>query len=217
MTIKRWGLSAVLMLAGLLLATDAHAQRGGPPGGRPPGGGGGRPPGGVPGGAYGRPGGAYYPNVYSPYRGGISIGIGVGGIGGYGVYGSGYYPYSFAPSYYPYSIGPSYYTTPSIAPRYLYDAPIIVGQSPNVQVAPAMPAGSALVRVLLPDASAKVWFDGTLTKQDGGERYFHTPKLEPGSTYTYRIRAAWMEDGMETIQERVVNVSVGETTVADFR
>ncbi len=82
--------------------------------------------------------------------------------------------------------------------------------------APEVQAASASIRVLVPDAEAKVWFDGTLTKSKGTDRLYYTPRLEPGSEYTYRIRAAWMVKGQEMIQEQVITVTPGRTTVADF-
>jgi uncharacterized protein (TIGR03000 family) len=230
MTRKQCILSVALALTSLLAITTAsHAQRGGPPGGRPGGGYGG--------GVYAPYRGGYGGNAYSPYRGGysspgISISFGVGGIGygvggiGYGVGGIGYgaggiYPYSAFPSYYPAN---PYYVSPYLAPRYPYDPPIAIMQAPAVpeppRAAPEPPTlaqGTAQIRVLVPDGQAQVWFDGAATKQTGTDRYFHTPVLAPGSSNTYRIRASWMEDGEEMIQERVVTVAPGATVLADFR
>ena len=50
----------------------------------------------------GYPGGGYRAPVYGGYRGGVRIGIGVGGYGPY--YGNPYYPYGYAP----YSVYPPY-------------------------------------------------------------------------------------------------------------
>ena len=74
---------------------------------------------------------------------------------------------------------------------------------------------AAKIRVLLPDAQAKVLFDETATKATGLERLFVTPPLT-GTTNTYRIRAILMRDGKEVTLEQVVNVAPGMTYVLDF-
>jgi len=99
-------------------------------------------------------------------------------------------------------------------PSVTYVQPATYYYAPPAPVTPI--SQSASIRVLVPDAKAKVWFDGTLTKQTGTDRNFHTPELAAG-TYTYRIRAAWGEGAAETIQERVVSVQPGQTSIADFR
>ena len=76
---------------------------------------------------------------------------------------------------------------------------------------------SATVRVLLPDANARVWFDGAPTQQTGADRVFNTPALAPGATNNYRIRASWMQNGQEVTQERIVAVTPGASAVVDFR
>jgi uncharacterized protein (TIGR03000 family) len=75
---------------------------------------------------------------------------------------------------------------------------------------------AAHIRVLLPDPQAKVLFDGSVTKQDGTDRLFHTPAIEPGGSYSYRIRASWTQNGQPMVQEQVASVTPGRTTVVDF-
>jgi uncharacterized protein (TIGR03000 family) len=167
------------------------------------GGGGGMPKGGPP------PGGGRYPGGY--YGGAGYGGFYGGGIilnfplyGGYG-YGAPY-RFGYAPLYYDdYPLGDMYYPPPQ------YLQPSYVQQE-------QVPARYATIRVLLPDANAKVWFDGNETKQSGAERYFYMPDLDPkGGPYSYRIRAAWKEGEEPMVQERVVEVSPGKTALADFR
>jgi uncharacterized protein (TIGR03000 family) len=111
-------------------------------------------------------------------------------------------------------IYPNYYGAyPYTAPRYVFtpQASSYMPPTPEAQA----PANAASIRVRLPDAKAKVWFDGTATTSTGTERLYHTGPLEPGN-YTYRIRAAWTVKGEEMIQEQVVSVSAGKTAVVDF-
>jgi uncharacterized protein (TIGR03000 family) len=143
----------------------------------------------------------------------VRVVVGVGGPR----YGPRYYPYGsiyVGPGYYPYSYGP----------RVIYAPPPVVVESPPVVVTPSPPppppaniAAPAHIRVLVPDLNSQVWFDGSLTKQTGTDRMFHTPDLPPGGAYSYRIRAAWRANGNEMIQERVVSVAPGQTATADFR
>jgi uncharacterized protein (TIGR03000 family) len=176
-----------LSLAALLMAADvAHAQRGGR--------------GGYHGGGYG--GGYYHGGGY--YRPGFSVGVGLYAP----LYGYGYPAYAYNPYYVP---RVSYYPA---AP-----APIVQVQplQPADPIAPLTAASNtASIRVIVPDPQAKVWFDGTLTSQGGTDRLFHTPALSPGGTYNYRIRAAWLQNGKEIVQEQVVPVTVGQTSAVDF-
>jgi uncharacterized protein (TIGR03000 family) len=74
----------------------------------------------------------------------------------------------------------------------------------------------AWVRIQVPDANAKVWFDGAATKSTGMDRLYQTPVLELGSSYTYRLKATWMKDGKQVSQDRVIQVTPGQTTVVDL-
>jgi uncharacterized protein (TIGR03000 family) len=76
--------------------------------------------------------------------------------------------------------------------------------------------GAATVRVILPDAKARVWFDGKATTQTGTERLFLTPALAKGSRHEYRIKAVWTQAGREVTMERVAMVAPDQTTVVDF-
>jgi len=123
----------------------------------------------------------------------------------------------YVPRYYypPIVVGAGPIVVRSYAPPVIVDSPPTVVQSPPPPVASPPAASAANIRVLLPEPTAKVWFDTTLTNQGGTERLFHTPPLTSGS-YSYRIRAAWIQNGKEMIQEAVVNVTPGQTTTVDF-
>ena len=72
------------------------------------------------------------------------------------------------------------------------------------------------IRILLPDAKAKVWFDGSPTTQQGTDRLFYTPPLAAGASSKYRIKASWLQAGKDVVQERDVVVLPGKTVVVDF-
>jgi uncharacterized protein (TIGR03000 family) len=158
-------------------------------------------------------GGGGYRGGYGGYRGGY--GYGGWGYGGWGVlpyygygYGGGYWPGYYGSGSY-YSADP-YYATPT----YPYAGGIT--QAPPVTSRPSFyPApGSATVTVAVPDPSAQVWFDDTLTQQRGTERVFNTPPLQGGGTYTVKTR--WMENGKAVSQQRTVHVDPGESVRVDF-
>jgi len=44
---------------------------------------------------------------------------------------------------------------------------------------------------------------------------FTTPPLDSGN-YSYRISAAWDQNGRQVTQERTVNVRAGQTATVDF-
>ena len=77
-------------------------------------------------------------------------------------------------------------------------------------------ASPASIRMFLPDAKAKVWFDGTLTKSTGAVPNFTTPPLEPGTAQHYLIKLTYMLDGRETTQERTIAVMPGHTAMFHF-
>jgi uncharacterized protein (TIGR03000 family) len=199
--VYKYFLFPAVLCASFLCANAAQAQKGGGHGG------GGAAHGAYHGGAYhnGAYHNGYYHNGHYHYGyGGPVIGIGIG-LGGYygGPYGYGY-PYAYP------------YDYPVVVPgAAYYPAPIAVGQVAPSNPQPAAAASNAAnVRVLVPDGQAKVWFDGTLTTQTGTDRSFHTPSLNgPGS---YRIRAAWMANGKEVVQEFVAPVTPGQTSTVDF-
>lgn len=189
---------AVLSLVSMFVLADAaHAQwRGG-------GGGGGR--GGVNVGGvnigWGNSGYGYRGGAYGPGYGSGMYGPGYGsGYGGN--YRSGYYS---SPSYYSYPSTSYYY-----APSDYYPSPTYYPAAAQSQ-----PSNAAQIRVFVPDAQARVWFDGSLTQQTGTDRLFHTPSLQ-GTNNTYRVRASWTQDGREMTQERVVNVEPGRMSTVDF-
>jgi uncharacterized protein (TIGR03000 family) len=78
---------------------------------------------------------------------------------------------------------------------------------------------SAMVRVLLPNPEAEVWFDGSATKQRGFDRFFTSPPLDTttNSNYRYTIKARWNENGKQIDQERRVDVRAGQPVTVDFR
>jgi uncharacterized protein (TIGR03000 family) len=153
--------------------------------------------GGYRGGSYSR---GYYNNGYynNGYRNNVGVGVYVGP--GYGWWGGRGYDRPYNRSY--------YYDTYPTTSFYYEPAPTIVQQAPAADV--------AHIRVILPDANARVWFDGNATRQTGADRMFHTPTLTAGSNNVYRIRASWMQGGREMTQERSASVTPGATAVVDF-
>ena len=153
--------------------------------------------------------GPYYgyrgPYYGSYYRGYPYVGIGIG-VGAYApLYGYGYDPY-VAP------VASSAYYPPLPA---VQTAPPV--QLPQVAAAQDGPsANSASIRVIVPDPSAVVLFDGNRTGQTGTDRLFHTPPLSSGANNSYRIRAIWRQGGQEVSSERVVSLSPGQNVVIDF-
>jgi uncharacterized protein (TIGR03000 family) len=110
---------------------------------------------------------------------------------------------------------------------YVYDAtpPVVVVATDDgsvvsteyVREIPQAPVTTtATVRVLMPP-SAKLWFDGAATSQTGAVRSFTTPPLDAGKTYSYKVRACWLEDGRPVVRSQVVKVTPGATAELDLR
>jgi len=192
---------------------------------------------------YGGYGGYGYNRGYGGYGyRGVGIGIGLGGYGlggygrgGYGLgYGNGYYGSSYySPSYYNsgYAYSPSY-SNYTYVPDYSYTPSYGYAQSPDysIQANPSTPSATtqqslyynpqpsdnaARIRVLVPDG-AQVWVGGELTSQTGSERVFASPSIQPGRTYTYEVKARWMQEGEPVEQVKQVRVQANEMTTVDF-
>jgi uncharacterized protein (TIGR03000 family) len=59
-------------------------------------------------------------------------------------------------------------------------------------------------------SDAKIWFDGSQTKQIGTTRSFESPPLAVGPEYAYQVRIQWKRDGKEATQTRQINVHAGD-------
>lgn len=82
---------------------------------------------------------------------------------------------------------------------------------------PGMP-NAAMVRVLLPDEQAEIWFDGNPTQQRGTDRkYMSGPMESTDGKYTYTVKARWMENGRAVEREKHVQVTPGQPVTVDFR
>ncbi len=230
--------AASLAVAALLFAgTPVHAQHhgGGGHGGGGHGGGshasgyhggGGAYHGGYHGGGYNHGGYGGYHGGYGYHHGGWGYGLGglYLGLGGYYPgYAYGRYPsYDlYAPTYNYYSVAPDTYYYGSdlgtYAPPAVAVPPADVQPGfvvPGTTTAPAA-TNSVMVTVDVP-ADARVWFNGTPTRQTGSERNFVSPPVEPGKTYTYTIRAQWNQDGKDVMQERSIDVQAGSHPVVNF-
>jgi uncharacterized protein (TIGR03000 family) len=88
---------------------------------------------------------------------------------------------------------------------------------PDVKTTPTEKGRESKIRVLLPTADAKLYFDDTLTRANGAERIFRSPALEEGKRYTYRVVAVWLENGREVQHETKVVFHAGEDLAIDFR
>lgn len=180
---------AVLSFAGLFLsANDVQAQRG--RGGRV------------------NPGPAYRPAYRPAPRPAYNYNPGYR-------YSSPAYRYSYPAYRYSYPVYP--YRSTWVGSNYVYPNHSYYYPAPVYTVPPVTTTlATADIRVIVPDPQATVYFDGLPTTTLGTDRLYHTSALTYGVTYTYRIRATWLQAGQQVTQERIVNVRAGQTTVVDF-
>lgn len=151
-------------------------------------------------------------------------------FGGWGAmpYYSGAYYYGDgfnSPYYQGYGYSPGYYNT---APRYGVDPAAYYYAEPAVQMpmtrvnqsfysAPEPAQQFAAVTVVVPTADTQVWFGDTAMTQQGTQRLFHSPSLQPGKSFIYTIKARWMENGQPVERERQVTVQAGQKVTVNFR
>ena len=153
----------------------------------------------------GRSSGHYY------YGGGYYYAPGLSGYGGYG-----YAPYNYGPSVYiapsaSYYPAPATVLTPLPSTSNYYSPPAF--ERPTMP--PAVDTRIATIEVRVP-AEAEIWFEGEKTSQTGGIRAFESTPVPPGRTYTYDIRARWIEDGKAIDVTRSVKFQAGQKVVVDF-
>ena len=96
-------------------------------------------------------------------------------------------------------------------PDDIFGSPLAGGEA-----APAPRAATATVHVIVPVASAELWFNGAKTQTTGMKREFVTPQLTPGQSYTYEVRARWMANGKEYDQTRKLTVQAGGQSILNF-
>jgi uncharacterized protein (TIGR03000 family) len=65
-------------------------------------------------------------------------------------------------------------------------------------------------------ADAKVLFDGKLTQQTGVKRTFLTPRLAPGKTYDYELKAEIVRGGQIISETKQISIRPGQTLHVDF-
>jgi uncharacterized protein (TIGR03000 family) len=100
-------------------------------------------------------------------------------------------------------------TTSPLPTTSLFPSPNLLGMNPT-------PTAPANIRVVLPSATANVWFEGHSTQTTGTDRVYLSPPIASGNTYSYQIKAAWMEGDRQVVQERTIAVGAGQTAVLDF-
>jgi len=73
-----------------------------------------------------------------------------------------------------------------------------------------------MLHVRVPDSSANVWIENTLMSLQGFDRTFVSPDVTSGNTYTYTVRASWMENGKEMSKEKKIDVQPGQEYTVSF-
>jgi uncharacterized protein (TIGR03000 family) len=115
-----------------------------------------------------------------------------------------YDPYAYRPYYYPYSPPVSFVA---------YLQTRRVANHPNLQPVPEAQPCTLQVRV---PSEADVWVEGEKTSQTGPQREFSSPPLQAGKSYTYIVRARWVEAGREVEQFKPVTLQAGGVASVSF-
>jgi uncharacterized protein (TIGR03000 family) len=150
-------------------------------------------------------------------------------------YGTGFNPSYTGYNYQPYGTslyyGPGEFTSPYTYGPYRYNGEGRATQSvlygTQSAVRPDVVAGletppedrlpqAVTLEVKVPNPAAEVFIEGGRTRSVGLDRTFVSPKLEPGTRYTYEVKARWTDNGKEVEQTRRVPVHAGERVTVDF-
>jgi uncharacterized protein (TIGR03000 family) len=85
------------------------------------------------------------------------------------------------------------------------------------QAPPSSTDTTALLKVLVPIADARLEVDGVVTKQTGLSRQFVSPPLTAGKRYIYSLKLTYTDNGKEVVREKSVTVEPGKEVEVDFR
>jgi uncharacterized protein (TIGR03000 family) len=144
-----------------------------------------------------------------------SNGGGGSGGGGYGGSGSGGSGSGGGGSGGDYSYQPGYGMSQMSA--YAGDQNAMTKELPHrTGVVRSAPPDAAVIKIDLPDDSARVRIDGQDVTSAGKTRYFVTPELNKGKEYSYAIKIQWTKNGEQVTQERNINVEAGKIAKVNF-
>lgn len=138
---------------------------------------------------------------------------------------NGYYPYPPAQAY------PYYYAVPYAVPvtsTFYYDAQQDAAAPPQGQAAPQSPLPrptgelrtpppqSALIQVRVPEQFTRVTFNGQQVVGVGTNRTYVVPELQAGRQYSYTVSATVNRNGQQVLEQRQIDVTVGQVVRLDF-
>jgi uncharacterized protein (TIGR03000 family) len=112
----------------------------------------------------------------------------------------------------PGTVAPGYLGTASSPASVLSDAAILW---PSSRPTPRL-ENRAHIWLHVP-ADAEVWFEGAKTKQTGTLRYFFSPPLEAGKSYSYQVQVRWQKEGKTIERKRRIVVHPGDALQLDFK
>jgi len=78
------------------------------------------------------------------------------------------------------------------------------------------PPDAAVIKITLPDDSARIRIDDQAVTSAGKTRYFVTPELNKGKDYPYAIKVQWTKNGKQVTEERKINVEAGKIANVNF-
>jgi len=111
---------------------------------------------------------------------------------------------------------------PAPGPQWLYDNRNWIGTQPVRPFAGTPPMAqpqvvAAIARLSLNvPANSIVWLEDQPMRQTGPVREYISPPLEPGVSYTYTIRARWIEGNQQLEQVQSVPVMAGQNRTVVF-
>jgi uncharacterized protein (TIGR03000 family) len=149
-----------------------------------------------------------YPWYGYPIGLGIGLGIGIAATSPIYYDGGGYAVYS-SPTYI--ATGQTVSLDSSAPPPQAQQGP-----GPSLSNYPLSP-NKVRMLIVVPAPNAKLTLNGQATDQNGMERLFDSPAMEPGKIYVYAVQATWMQEGQEVIRRKSIDVEAGKEYVIDLR
>lgn len=86
--------------------------------------------------------------------------------------------------------------------------------TPNTPPSPFL--APATIRMDVPASDGIIYIEGALIRTHGTTRYFESPPLSPGTSYSLQIRSAYRSGDRVLIEDRQVTVRAGALTTVSF-
>ncbi|HEV3238453.1 MAG TPA: TIGR03000 domain-containing protein [Gemmataceae bacterium] len=78
------------------------------------------------------------------------------------------------------------------------------------------PPDAGVIKINVPDETARILLDGEVVTSAGPVRYFVTPELPKGKDFEYEVKVLWTKNGKAQSKDQKIKVEAGKIAEVDF-